>query len=75
MEEDDTRGDEIIQRFGLHPAEERLDEVRAVLAAQARLGWDEHIEVMRICSVMLFNAGHITDSRLWSRSGRRAVPE
>ncbi len=70
MGEDDPGEEEIIQRFGLHPAEEDLDEIRAIIAEQAALGWDAHIEVMRVCSVMLFNAGHVTDSLLiWQAKG------
>jgi hypothetical protein len=64
MDEDNGKEDEIIQRFGLHPAEDDLDEIRTVIAEQAELGWDAHVELMRVCSVMLFNAGHVTDSLL-----------
>jgi hypothetical protein len=64
VDEDDDGIGAIIQRFGLHPAEEHLDAIRAIIAEQATLGWDAHVELMRTCSVMLFNAGHVTDSLL-----------
>lgn len=64
MEEDDDKEDEIIRRFGLHPAQERLGEIRAIVREQAALGLDGHTLLMKICCVLLFNAGHVTDSLL-----------
>ena len=64
MDEDSDKEDEIIRRFGLHPAEEDLDAIRAVITEQTMLDFDAHVELMRICCVMLFNAGHVTDSLL-----------
>jgi hypothetical protein len=64
VDEDSDKEDEIIQRFGLHPAKEDLDAIRAIITEQTTLGLDAHIELMRICCVMLFNAGHAIDSLL-----------
>ena len=64
MVEDDDEEDEITRRFGLHPAGEHLDEVRAIIAEQTALGLSAHTLLMRICCVLLFNAGHVTDSLL-----------
>lgn len=64
IEEDDDAEDEIIRRFGLHPAEDDLDEVRAIIREQTALGLDADTLLMKICCVLLFNARHVTDSLL-----------
>ena len=64
MEEQDDQEDVIIRRFGLHPAEEDLDEIRAIIAEQTALRVDAHTLLMKICCVLLFNTGHVTDSLL-----------
>ncbi|HWS31321.1 MAG TPA: hypothetical protein VN408_01115 [Actinoplanes sp.] len=54
--------EESIRRFGLRPDGAELDEVRAILREQARLGQDEQdTELMRLCCVQLFNAGLVDD--------------
>ena len=64
MDQDSDKEDEILQRFGLHPSDGDLAEIRAIIAEQATLGWDAHVEVMKICCIGLFNAGHVADSLL-----------
>jgi hypothetical protein len=60
----DDKEEEIIRQFGLHPAEQDLGEIRAIIREQAALRMDAHTLLMKICCVLLFNAGHVTDSLL-----------
>lgn len=57
--------DESLRRYGLHPADTDLDEVRELLAERTRLErraqGDGDTEVMRLCCVQLFNAGALDD--------------
>jgi hypothetical protein len=63
--EDFVNEGESLRRYGLHPVGGDLDEVRDMLTAQAareqqRQG-DGDTELMKLCSVQLFNAGVLTD--------------
>ncbi|MFE4631546.1 hypothetical protein [Streptomyces mirabilis] len=57
--------DECIHRYGLHPVSADLHEVRQLLGVQIRLEQqaqgDGDTELMKLCSVQLFNAGSLDD--------------
>jgi hypothetical protein len=54
--------DESLHRYGLLPTAADLDEIRGILHAQAQLIQDEQdTELMKLCCVQLFNAGHLDD--------------
>lgn len=54
--------DESLRRYGLQPSAGDLDEIRSILRAQAQLMQDEQdTELMKLCCVQLFNAGHLDD--------------
>jgi hypothetical protein len=54
--------DESLRRYGLQPSAADLDEIRGILRAQAQLIQDEQdTELMKLCCVQLFNAGHLDD--------------
>jgi len=54
--------EESLRRYGLRPAADDLDEIRGILRAEAQLSQDEQdTELMKLCCVQLFNAGHLDD--------------
>ncbi|MFI7553237.1 hypothetical protein ACIBQ2_26245 [Micromonospora sediminimaris] len=57
--------DELLHRYGLHPAAEHLDQIRDLLTAQTELERQSQghgdTEVMKLCCVQLFNAGVMSD--------------
>jgi hypothetical protein len=57
--------DESLQRYGLHPRGESLDEVRELLSFQAAKERAAQgrgdVELMKLCCVQLFNAGELRD--------------
>ncbi|MEU7902223.1 hypothetical protein [Actinoplanes sp. NPDC049118] len=54
--------DESLRRFGLHPSAADLGEIRGLLRAQTQLVQDvQDTELMKLCCVQLFNAGHLDD--------------
>jgi hypothetical protein len=51
-----------LRRYGIRPAEADLDDIRAVLHAQAQLDqMDQDTELMKLCCVQLFTAAHLRD--------------
>lgn len=57
--------DECLQRFGLIPRDEQLEEIRELLrehtALERRAQGDGDTEVMKLCCVQLFNRGQLDD--------------
>lgn len=54
--------DESLRRYGLSPGEPELTEIRGLLQTQAVLQQHEQDnQLMRICCVQLFHAGHLSD--------------
>jgi hypothetical protein len=60
--------EESLQRFGLHPASDVLEEIRLLLieetARESRQQGDGDTELMKLCCVQLFAAGQLEDIRL-----------
>jgi hypothetical protein len=53
--------DEILDRYGLRPSGQQLDEVRNLLVRLAQLMVDADTEAMKLCCVQLFNHGSLAD--------------
>jgi hypothetical protein len=54
--------DESLRRYGLRPPAGDLDEIRGILRTQAQIIQDDQdTELMKLCCVQLFNAGHLDD--------------
>lgn len=65
--------DELVERFGLHPAGTDLAEIRRILIShtmrERQAQGDGDTEVMKLCSLMLFNAAEPADTLLiwWAK--------
>ncbi|MGC4880689.1 hypothetical protein ACLQ26_30980 [Micromonospora sp. DT43] len=52
--------DESLRRYGLRPSPADLPQIRQVLLAEADQQ-DQDTELMKLCCLQLFNAGHLSD--------------
>ncbi len=53
--------DESLRRYGLRPSADALAEIRGILRAHTQLGHEQDTELMKLCCVQLFSAGHLDD--------------
>ncbi|WP_116206619.1 hypothetical protein [Amycolatopsis circi] len=53
--------EDLLERYGLHPAGGQLDEVRGILTAAMRAGPDADTLLMKLCCVQLFHHGSLDD--------------
>ncbi|MBN9743657.1 hypothetical protein DMP23_21690 [Amycolatopsis sp. A1MSW2902] len=53
--------DDLLERYGLHPAGGQLDEIRGILATEMQAGFDANTELMKICCIQLFHYGSLND--------------
>ena len=59
--------DELRLRYGTHPAEEELAELRRLLDEECARGLEADTLLMKLLCVQLFNAGHLEDVlRVWA---------
>ncbi|MEZ4293512.1 MAG: hypothetical protein R3B70_00945 [Polyangiaceae bacterium] len=68
---------ELLDRFGVSPAEADLDEIRSLLHEHAARERDSQgegdTEVMKLCCVQLFSVGLLEEAVLWRGRPRNAV--